>query len=529
MSLEITPRTAPQDNNGEPVGGIKIVPRNNVGGIKIVPRKKTDNNHNKNNEGGAEKTAPAKKPLVNPNYPIPDNRITGPLSLDSYPRLVEIDENLGDFLNQFFLSKYSIYPDNEGKIKHIFMEYSKYETGCSHSSGELDAHKAILLNTDENVKISFLVKNNEDEEVLQKLIKEAGIKNPDRIEIIITGKTPRGWARDPAVAVEDDGGENHILLFERHSPLRIEAYRKNNPGSAELEAELSEVAQDRAMFTFINDNNINVADMKEVIGIVLDGGNIIRIDKDIFIGTSVIYNTCETLWHKYHKNPAFNRFVAQYYKELTGKEVPDGYQTIEILTVLTPNIIATFFNSNVIVIGEDNPETDKIESQPTFHIDMLMGPAKNSNGENVVMVGDPKMAKEIFDNLSDDEKEKNGSLKMLLEDYINKTNINAEQNNFDAVADYLKKQGFKVMRTPYLEHLPGLPTVAFTNNLIEDYTDEKGKHIKRIFLPQYNIEPLDKKAADIFRSMEYEIIFVDCSSIGKCQGSIRCKTQVIKE
>lgn len=516
MSLEIEYGETPINNDNKQIAGITVTPR--------------QKNNSSPQKGGKEegtgsiKIVPRGTPLVNPNYPTPDLQITSPLSPESFERLAANDK-ISVFLDKFFFSNYRIYQDCEGKITQIFMQYSKYEKGCDAELGELKAYKTILLNTGEDVKITILVNTKEDKEVIEKLIKETKIKNPDRVKVITTGKIPRGWARDSALPVTGDDLRPNLLLPGRLNTLVIESYRKKDPNC--FIPEIEEVDEDQAMFGFIND--IDIRKLKDVIEIILDGGNIIRLGRKIFVGRAVVYNTHDALWCKYQDNADFDCFVRQYYKELTGKEAAKERNTKEILLILVPNLIASFFNGNVVVIGEDNPATEKVEAQPTFHIDMLMGAAKDLNGEEVVLVGDPKMAKEIFDKLSAEEKEKNANFKTMLDDGKNNLNINEKQNNFDAVAEYLKKQGFKVVRVPYLDGLGNiLPTVSFTNKEMEDYIKD-GKHIKRVFLPQYNIESLDKEAVRIYKEMGYEIIPIDSSEISRYNGSIRCKTQMVKD
>lgn len=97
------------------------------------------------------------------------------------------------------------------------------------------------------------------------------------------------------------------------------------------------------------------------------------------------------------------------------------------------------------------------------------------------------------------------------------------QIRFDQVAEQLTQLGYKVIRVPSLINVNKDWMVTY-NNVLMDYQD--GRRV--VFMPIYHIPELDNAAAQIYRSLGFEVRAVDVSTIFQLGGAIRCLANVTR-
>ncbi|MEQ8224769.1 MAG: hypothetical protein ABRQ37_20795, partial [Candidatus Eremiobacterota bacterium] len=108
---------------------------------------------------------------------------------------------------------------------------------------------------------------------------------------------------------------------------------------------------------------------------------------------------------------------------------------------------------------------------------------------------------------------------------IDANNDKEYKGNFDNLAKELKDKGYNVYRMPYMSGLRttwSLPYLTYNNCIQENYIDDSGKHVKKVYLPLYGMDPLDKIAVNTYEKFGYEVIPLDMAAITILEGAIRC-------
>ncbi|MEP2989844.1 MAG: hypothetical protein ABJN65_12235 [Parasphingorhabdus sp.] len=164
---------------------------------------------------------------------------------------------------------------------------------------------------------------------------------------------------------------------------------------------------------------------------------------------------------------------------------------------------------------QNKPET----RQPIFHVDMFMtlaGPG--ADGRERVLVGDPAMAAEIFD------------------DPLYPLSL-AEK--FNAIAEDLSARGFDVIRNPlpmiYMDNVEQRTRTWFyanSNNVLVQRSETEGNIV---WMPEYghdNWPELAKTDAanwDIWENLGYEVrVITDGQRLAENLGGLHCLTNVLK-
>lgn len=94
--------------------------------------------------------------------------------------------------------------------------------------------------------------------------------------------------------------------------------------------------------------------------------------------------------------------------------------------------------------------------------------------------------------------------------------------DFNEYARQLEAKGYEVKRIPH--HEPGSlgePYISYNNCLMERF-EKDGREIRRVFLPVYGIEPLDRAACQTWESVGYEVIPLQLSALSSQWGALRC-------
>lgn len=191
----------------------------------------------------------------------------------------------------------------------------------------------------------------------------------------------------------------------------------------------------------------------------------------------------------------------------------------------------------VLVIGQDDPKTPKVrEEQPAFHVDMFATPI----GDDRFLVGDPGLAIRTLEAL-DPKERKAINRKMceeaglapdrdLIGDLIEENRDGARQANFDNVSRQLAR-GHQVERVPCLlgrRFSHSLPYLTYNNCMMEDYVGEDGHRVRKVYLPMYGCEPLDRMARETYERQGFQVVALPMAAITVYEGAIRCSSYALR-
>jgi hypothetical protein len=130
-------------------------------------------------------------------------------------------------------------------------------------------------------------------------------------------------------------------------------------------------------------------------------------------------------------------------------------------------------------------------------------------GNNTMLVGDPSLARDV-------------SFNSELPDGPDWSA--ATQAQFDSVADQLRSLGYRVVRIPTVVGHDAKTYLTYVNVI----TDHRAHH-HIVYLPQFRgAESLDAHAAQVWRSLGYEVRAVDCTSTYRLFGNLHCLVNVLR-
>ena len=441
-----------------------------------------------------------------------------------------------------------ILPDNFGRVKHLALQLSSYVGGTSRSE-VLDAYKTLFLNMEPDTKFTMVVGSARDQQDIEQVIKDNNVPNPDRIQFINPKLSLTVWARDQMIGMYFPNDDTKTALLNQttfHSwhnqdtlvpPLIAEKYP-----SIVLDPEKR---------------------------IVTDGGEVVSTKNETFIGNFSIAETAAKLKELGKKDPSFASMIKKHYEEKTGKimipsdlenpfpwkivprEVQDGMHEHPFTLVENPDyekpilqasemeegdmwvkaakdLFHNEFGQPIIVMGEDDPETQEVEGPANDHLDMAITPLD----EKTVAVGDPSLAQKILGKMTPERRtEVLGQLSKIFgqevteEDFAGGRYYPNQQRDFDKYASNMEKNGFRVIRSPYAEPSWSTPNVTYTNCLQEQFTKEDGTKVKRVFLPIFEIPELDNYAVNMYKSEGFEVFPIPMPTLAERKGALRCISQ----
>jgi len=383
-------------------------------------------------------------------------------------------------------------PENEGKIKHMCLT-------ASHLGGiaenYLDAFKTFLKKMP-GAKFTVLASDKSDANALQSYVDYWGnqgeISDPRRVNIIDTGKELSIWAQDSTLVVGNKAVEQDRMWF---------------PGAGDgiVASELAKANPE--------------IDYMKMEGRFVDGGNQRATKDKIFAGIDVL----AFMLHDMKKYPT------KYYK-IAGNLDIDNAPTMDPLDLSLAIMDRSFPYQKMEYVGHKG-------EQPSFHIDMAVTPLGKKDpatGKPVMVVGDPKMAIDILDDLKKKDpikyREYEANIKSKiswspdrpLDKMIDKVKEEKWlQENFDAHAKGYEQDGYKVERVPYLgsSDLRGTPWFTYNNSVIDG---------DNIFIPNFDIPELDDIGNDAFRKYGYNPVPIDFTAISSLQGAINCIAKVVE-
>lgn len=416
---------------------------------------------------------------------------TSSLNMPKIGKIPSVITDIGKIYE--FSSKFEIINDTKGKIMHLVFQYNGSYT--SWGKEQLNTYNKLIDNMEDDVKFTFITTGENSPNEINEIIKNKN--NPDRFKIVPIHENMSIWARDSIISGKNSNNEIELML-----PARNWKFSQGDYNAAKaLKEQYPYLKFTESKFLFI------------------DGGDIIHGPTGTFIG-----------------NNSFDKITDNLKKALNETENPNNDINNAIMDLLDEK-----FPGGLYIIGIDDPKTEEIEKQPTFHIDMCLTPIDNKT----ILLADPKLALGI---LKDLKRENPEEYKKQIEefrisahidldaDYIEKwlddNNFygDSNYNNFENIKNYLEEKGLKVIRVPYLNNKSNIPTISYNNCLINDYYSENlQKNIKQVFLPVYGLKALDEKAVSTYQNQGYDIVTLDFNNTGKLQGALRCTSQVIEK
>ncbi len=106
----------------------------------------------------------------------------------------------------------------------------------------------------------------------------------------------------------------------------------------------------------------------------------------------------------------------------------------------------------------------------------------------------------------------------------------ANQANYDHLARQLAAD-HQVERIPCLmgqRYGHELPYLTYNNCMMEDYRGPDGERIRKVYLPQYGCEPLDKMARQAYQQRGFQVVPLDMAAITVLAGAIRCSSYALE-
>ena len=399
-----------------------------------------------------------------------------------------------------------IFADTEGRIGHLALQLGNKEFDKplpeTAKKAVLKVYQTLFQRMDPRTEFTVVVTSPEDAKRVSELA-------PDREGIHIVVADPEEgfsiWIRDSMLPLQREDGLTRLLV------------------------------QDRSYFAGPEEQLVPYLLPEEAVAhpaLRLDGGNILSNSHQAFVGIDSIDHTRERLTELHQQEPARLEPLLALYRET--REQP-GADLKEALPHLPQLLFETEFGKSIMVLGKDDPATEQKETQPAFHVDMMATPI----GDEKFFVGDPRLAIEILEGLSPEERQRvNNSMTEAAclppdQDLIGKLIAQNEGTencqNYDNVATELSSD-YGVTRLPVMmgqRYGHELPYLTYNNCIMEDYTGEDGARVRKVYLPQYGCEPLDKLAREAYRQEGFEVVPLDMAAITVLAGAIRCSSYAI--
>lgn len=384
-------------------------------------------------------------------------------------------------------------PDTGGRISHLALQFGNREFDGplpeTARKAVLNVYKTLFDNMDPRTKFTIVAA---DERGVRDLKEMFGDSHRVRVVKADTDKGFSIWIRDSMLPVRDEDGNTKVIVQDRSYFAGPD--EQNAPFRLGLKAERHPSLR-------------------------LDGGNILNNGRRAFVGIDSIQHTRERLQELDPK--AVDQLL-----KLTGTDMD------ELPRLLIENEVG----KSVTVVAGDDPNTPIREEQPAFHIDMVATPI----GDEEFLVGDPGLAIQTLQNLSPQERrEVNLAMTRAAalpqdQDLIGKLieqNAGPEnQANYGNLARQLSED-HEVERIPCLmgqRYGHDLPYLTYNNCMMEDYLNEAGERIRKVYLPQYGCEPLDKMARQAYEQRGFQVVPLDMAAITVLAGAIRCSSYALE-
>ncbi|MCY3022828.1 MAG: agmatine deiminase family protein [Planctomycetota bacterium] len=153
-----------------------------------------------------------------------------------------------------------------------------------------------------------------------------------------------------------------------------------------------------------------------------------------------------------------------------------------------------------------------LKEAPDHHAGMFMALA----GNRTAVVGDPSLARRTL--------QAAGVLGKTVCGDVGDDFSAATQALFDAVACQCAAAGYRVVRIPVVPGLDRRTYITYVNGIIH-----QGEQRRVVHMPVFGHVPeLNRAAAEVWRSLGYEVRPVDCSAAYTHFGSLHCLVNVVR-
>ncbi len=442
-----------------------------------------------------------------------------------------------------------VYGDCYGQITHLGVQVDAEVTSDGNKGREIfGTLKTLFSWMEPDTKFTIVIESDRDKKAIEGVMKEIKMQNPERVHLLMAPYNITSWMRD-----------NMVMTFDAqdpHQPIMIDKAPFQSHDDARLPGFIAK----------------NTPDVQMVVDKILktDGGDVVSDDKNAYVGYDSIYLTAMNLYNQAQGggksvNLMMNGLMPEemtsqvFSKKVVFNDVPPHSHlpkfhledNPDYAPVKGPNLeqqwldkSAEYFKGKygkeIVVMGNDDPDTDAVEKPATFHIDMGVTPLDN----NTVLVGSPQVAMDEISKWSKDTyKAANKSLQKetgLRGDILGKIldhnkskdpndpSVMRIQNNFESEAKALQAEGKNIIRLPYLEGNgnASTPWITYGNCIMQNFTRQDGTAVKNVFLPVYGI-PLDDVAIKTYQSQGFEVIPLQLAAFTSLAGAIRCMSNYL--
>ena len=413
-----------------------------------------------------------------------------------------------------------LFPDSCGRVTNLALQFGNTEFHKplpeETKQSLLGVWDQLMTHMSPDTQFTIVCADQNGIDSIHQLEQKTGI-DPNRVHIL-PANSQNGtsiWIRDSMLPVQDGTGKTKLII------------------------------QDRTYWPGPDDNKVPpiIAGSSPQIyseahpELRIDGGNILTNGHQAFIGNDSIGQERDLL-QSLAKDPEKAKEIQSFYEQETGNKVgQNGVTPDKMWEDLPTTVFQHEFHKPVLVIGKDDPTTPIIEAQPAFHIDM----AVTTIGEKKVLVGDPGMACDMLKALSPEERKKVNDEMIaaghfapdsdIVGNLIQENDTDQRRADFNNTAKELKDAGYEVERIPDMigrRTTWSLPYLTYNNCIMEDYKNDKGEEVKKVYLPQYGCAPMDKYCADVYQKNGYEVVPLQMSPVSKLEGAIRCSAYPIQ-
>jgi hypothetical protein len=442
-----------------------------------------------------------------------------------------------------------VFADCAGQITHLGIQVDG-EVVCDANKGRevFNTVKTLFSKMEPDTKFTILVERDKDKAAIQKIMKDIKMPNPDRVHLLMAPYNITSWMRDNLVMTFKSDDPHHPIMVDK-----VPFQSHDDPGLPK----------------FIADNTEGIVYSKDRI-LRTDGGDVVSDAKKAYVGYDSIYLTAMNLYKESQagkgsvnlmmkgmaplamESPAFSKKIVfddvpahshlpkfhlednPQYAPVKGPKIEDAWLQKSM------EYFKGRYGKDIVMMGDDDPDTAAVEKPATFHIDMGVTPIN----DDTVLVGSPAMAIEEIGKWSKDKynaankslQQETGLrgdiLKNILrhnrEEDPDDSSVMRIQNNFESQVKRLESLGKNIIRLPYLEgdRYSASPWITYGNCIQQDFSRPDGTHVKNVFLPVYGI-PLDEVATKTYESQGFEVIPLPLAAFTSLAGAIRCMSNYL--
>ncbi|MGE0490131.1 MAG: hypothetical protein AB7S38_13065 [Vulcanimicrobiota bacterium] len=412
-----------------------------------------------------------------------------------------------------------VYSEPFGKIRHLALQLD-HDVPTNIRNEVFNAWFQVFETMDDKTRFTIVLESDEDRQALAQRLEERNIPNRERFGLMVNdGLDITMWARDQMVGLRNANGTSRLLgqtTMRPHGDDELLPPRIAEFAGVELDADKR---------------------------LVTDGGDEVSNSNESFLGFTSLYLTAKKLYDEEHPGQSTTPFSVRMVEDNTKVGYhfePNLYKSTrgpgeEHWLGLAQGIFEEKYGRPVTVVGADDPKTPELEVPATFHIDMGLTPVD----DHTILVGDPSWALSTVASLSpeqyaDHNRRLNENLGTEGQDHLAAlVHQNTEgdpllQHQFDHNAQLMRERGYNVVRLPYLQGPPELSWVTYNNCLMENYIDDGGNQVKRVFLPTYDLPALDRRASQVYESLGFEVVPLKLPALTSWRGAIRCISNVLE-